>query len=348
MKIEQIELRDAARDVLTGLSAKPAAAAAWRTVTDAGWLALTAPEASGGLDQPLAAACWLHLEQGYALSGIPLLPTLMAVDGLRACASSSLRDTWFERLLAGDQLAVSLLDPAAAGLSLSGKALNGTVAAVQNTGHAGHALVALTAEPLLVLVPLDHAGVTVVRRVMWDKTREFADMVLADVALEDSLVLARGAEAEAAIEALTVHLHFGIAADSVGAAEALLQQTVEYLRTRRQFDRPLAMFQALKHRCADLKVTVAAAEALLNDRLLALEEGRGNPIALAKAAKSICSSAYRTVAEESLQLHGGIGMTAEHPCHLFLKRALLNEKLASPDDACDLAVAEDFLQSLGG
>jgi alkylation response protein AidB-like acyl-CoA dehydrogenase len=348
MRIEQIELRDAARNILTGLDSKSASAMAWRTITDAGWLALTAPEASGGLDQPLSAACWLHLEQGRALSRIPLLPALMAVDALRACARSRLHDAWIERVLSGEQLAVSLLEPTAADLSLSGKKLSGTVAAVQNAGHASHALISLAAEQLVALVPLDQAGVTVVCCPMWDKTREFTELVLSDVALDDSLVLARGAEARAAIEALVVHLHFGVAADCVGAAEALLQQTVEYLRMRRQFDRPLAMFQALKHRCADLRVTVAAAEALLDDRLQALEEGRGHPIALAKAAKSMCSSAYRAVAEESLQLHGGIGMTAEHPCHLFLKRALLNENLASPDDACDLAVAEDFLQSLGG
>jgi alkylation response protein AidB-like acyl-CoA dehydrogenase len=346
MRIEQVELRDAARNILTGLDSKSVPATEWQTITDAGWLALTAPEALGGLEQPLEAACWLHLEQGNALSRIPLLPALMAADGLCACPPSSLRDAWLERVLSGEQVAASLLDPSAAGLSLSGKLLSGTVAAVQNAGSASHALLTLAAESLVVLVPLDQPGVSLVSRPLWDETRELADLVLSDLALDDSLVLARGAEAKAAIEALAVHLYFGIAADCVGAADALLQQTVEYLRTRRQFDRPLAMFQALKHRCADLLVTVAAAEALLGDRLQALGKDRGHPLALAKAAKSICSSAFRAVAEDSVQLHGGIGMTAEHPCHLYLKRALLNEHLAGPNDACDLAVAADFLRSL--
>src|SRR5262249_30246280 len=127
MKIEQSELRDAARNVLTGLGPKSASATAWRTITDAGWLALGAPEALGGLDQPLSAACWLHLEQGHALSEIPLLPALMAVDSLCACAPSGVRDAWLERVLSGDQLAVSLLEPTGARLSVSEKALSGTI-----------------------------------------------------------------------------------------------------------------------------------------------------------------------------------------------------------------------------
>ena len=152
--------------------------------------------------------------------------------------------------------------------------------------------------------------------------------------------LARGVLAASACTALATHLHFAIAADCVGAAGALLEQTVEHLKTRRQFDRPLASFQALKHRCADLKVTIQAAEALLADYLSRLEGAPwGERLALARAAKSIASSAFRSVAEEAMQLHGGMSMSAEHNCHLFLKRALLNEQLASQNDACDLAVA---------
>ena len=151
----------------------------------------------------------------------------------------------------------------------------------------------------------------------------------------------RVVEADEAIAALSTHLHFAIAADSVGAAETILELTVDYLKQRRQYDRPLAMFQALKHRCADLKTMIAAADALLAAHLRAAETG--DALTLGRGAKSIASATFRAVAEEAIQLHGGMGMTMEHPAHLYLKRALLNEHLASGDDACDLAVADALI-----
>jgi alkylation response protein AidB-like acyl-CoA dehydrogenase len=139
----------------------------------------------------------------------------------------------------------------------------------------------------------------------------------------------RGVEAQALSRRLATHRDFALAADAAGGAAAALEMTVEYLKTRRQFGRPLALFQSLKHRCADLKMRVAAAEALLADHLARASAAPDSAEAetLGKAAKMFAAAAYATVTEEALQLHGGIGMTAEHACHLFLKRALLDEQL---------------------
>lgn len=337
MRIEQTELRDAARDILSGL-AGITPDAAWRTVVDAGWTAITAPEAAGGLEQSLEAACWLHQEQGFALSPVPLLSTLLAADMLAAVGSGRL-----ERVVAGERIAVSLLDPSRSGVTLAKGALSGTLRVVENA-EGGTLLLPLPG--LLILLPLDAAGVTVNQKRMWDESRRLAEVRLDTIPLSAASILADGVAADRALAALRSHLHFAIAADSIGGADALLAQTVDYLKTRRQFDRPIAMFQALKHRCADLKMIVIAAQALLSNHLRALEGGGEDPVTLALAAKSLCTSAYRAVAEEAVQLHGGIGMTAEHPCHRYLKRALLNEQLGMPDDLCDLAVADAFIASL--
>lgn len=337
MRIEQTELRDAARDILSGL-AGTTPDAAWRTVVDAGWTAITAPEVAGGLEQSLEAACWLHQEQGFALSPVPLLSTLLAADMLAAVGSGRL-----ERVVAGERIAVSLLDPSRSGVTLAKGALSGTLRAVEN---AEGSTLQLPLPGLLLLLPLDTAGVTVSQKRMWDESRRLAEVRLDTVPLSAASILADGVAADRALVALRSHLHFAIAADSIGGADALLAQTVDYLKTRRQFDRPIAMFQALKHRCADLKMIVIAAQALLSNHLRALEGGGEDPVTLALAAKSLCTSAYRAVAEEAVQLHGGIGMTAEHPCHRYLKRALLNEQLGMPDDLCDLAVADAFIASL--
>jgi alkylation response protein AidB-like acyl-CoA dehydrogenase len=145
---------------------------------------------------------------------------------------------------------------------------------------------------------------------------------------------------------------FALAAESVGGAAAILERTVHYLGDRQQFGRPLAMFQALKHRCADLKAQVEAASALLQDGLAKGADGDGafaySPAtaAAAQAAKLLAATVYATVVEEALQLHGGIGMTSEHECHLFLKRAMLDEHLGRGRDAYAPLLAAGHLGGL--
>jgi alkylation response protein AidB-like acyl-CoA dehydrogenase len=135
----------------------------------------------------------------------------------------------------------------------------------------------------------------------------------------------------------------------VGGAAALLEITVEYLQTRRQFGRPLAMFQALKHRCADLRAMIEAADALLWHGLaraagpLESDADLREADALARRARRLAGETFSMVAEESLQLHGGIGMTSEHACHLFLKRAMLSEHLGREPQDYDLGVADALL-----
>jgi len=162
------------------------------------------------------------------------------------------------------------------------------------------------------------------------------------------VAMSRSARRQALALEMGADAFVGLAADAVGGANALLELTVEHLQVRRQFGRPLALFQALKHRCADLKTLIAAAEALLLDSLGRLGDAIADAEAELKAetAKYLASSTYAKVAEEALQLHGGIGMAAEHQCHLFLKRALLNEQLGRQDECYALDIADSLLARL--
>jgi alkylation response protein AidB-like acyl-CoA dehydrogenase len=330
---EQVELRDAARR-LTGHLAAADADAAWRAIVEAGWTALTAPLPLGGLGQNLQAACWLYMELGRTLSPVPLLPSLLAIEALGACQPSAARDAWIERIVGGERIAMSLLDPTA--MHLEG----GVVHAVLGADRARHALIVSSVDPIVALIVIDGRTASAAACPTWDTTRALFDLRLPGPMPGDGSVVARGAAAAAGCSAVSAHLHFAIAADCVGAAGAILEQTVEHLKTRRQFDRPLASFQALKHRCADLKVTIQAAEALLADYLRQIDDRPcGERLALARAAKSIASSAFREVAEAAMQMHGGMSMSVEHTCHLFLKRALLNEQLPSANDTCELAAS---------
>ena len=346
MELEQSELRDVARQMLSGLAdADPSAL--WSAAQDAGWTALTGPEAQGGLEQPFAAAAWLYLELGRALSPLPLAASLAAVDALAAAPASAARDALLEQIIGGEAVGASLLQPADVPLEVSGDAVSGVLSAVADADAASHILVASGPAQLVALVPASAAGLGATPRRTWDETRRLHDVTLTDLSLADAPFVLKGADAQPALDAIAAHLHFAVAADCVGAAEAALEQSVEYLKTRRQFDRPLAMFQALKHRCADLLTRISLAEAFVADQVDRAARGEGDRLTLARGAKAMASGVFRQVAEEAVQLHGGIAMTTEYPCHRFLKRALLNEHLASGNATCELAVADAFMASNG-
>jgi alkylation response protein AidB-like acyl-CoA dehydrogenase len=118
-----------------------------------------------------------------------------------------------------------------------------------------------------------------------------------------------------------------ITAEQVGGARRCLELTVEYARHRIQFGRPIGSFQAVKHRLADLLVLVESADSASQAAARAWEleaSDDGDPEnvpVLASLAKSYCSEAYRAVAAETIQLHGGLGFTWEHPAHRYFKRA---------------------------
>jgi alkylation response protein AidB-like acyl-CoA dehydrogenase len=340
---ELLELRDSTRQVLGAEGLAAPEDRTWSLALELGWLLVAVPEAQAGLGQGLAGSCALQAELGRSLCTAPVLPAALALDAIVHAARDD-RDDWIERLSTRELVTAPL---AATALNVTGKqVLDGVAAAVPSADRATHVLVCSADAGCVALVPLQQRGVECVHRDTWDVTRRLFDLRFSGVALDPAWVLARGADAQALSRHLAVHRDLALAADAVGGADAMLAMTVEYLKTRRQFGRPLALFQALKHRCADLKTQVAAAEALLFDSVARIGELASEPRAgvLAQAARSLACAVYARVTEEALQLHGGIGMTAEHGCHLFLKRALLNQQLGR-GDADDLDVADALLRA---
>jgi len=344
MSIETAELQVSAQQALRGLGIAATEEKSWPMVVELGWLLVSVPEELDGLGQGLQAACALYRELGASVVGAPYLPAMLAVEAV--CRSDHpARAEWIGRLAGADFATASLFGPdGPTARTLSGKLrLAGVASAVASADKAAHMLVATADASLVLLVPRQN-GIEIVSRPTWDETRRLFDVHFADVEIADEWILARGPAANALVRTLATHRDFALAADSVGGASALLELTVEYLKTRRQFARPLAMFQALKHRCADLKALTEAAEALLAENLESAKHcSDAEAEVLGKQAKSFACSAYFRVAEEALQLHGGIGMTSEHVCHRFLKRALLNAQLGRQNASYDLDIAVGIL-----
>jgi alkylation response protein AidB-like acyl-CoA dehydrogenase len=179
---------------------------------------------------------------------------------------------------------------------------------------------------LLFLVDAGAPGLVRARLTALDETRPQARVQLRDVPAQ----VLGGEEAGDPGPALArtgVFAAAALAAEAVGAADQALASTVEYVRVREQFGRPVGSFQAVKHRLADLYVRVAEARSAAY--YAAWEVG---PVS-ARLALAAGLEALRAAAGEAIQLHGGIGFTWEHHAHLYFKRAVADELLFGPAHA---------------
>ena len=336
--IDLDELRDAAQKAFPRDRLMPAREESWRKVVDLGWLMIELDEADGGLGLGPMASAAIVFEQGRVLSCAPLIPALL---GLRAIAGSpalAARPDWIERICSGEYVPANLL-PAAVQRDGTG-AWSGVIGGVFEADMAQHVIAVLP--DTVLLVPVAAPGVQVRERPLWDESRRMFDIELAGFVPDPAHLLAQGEAARALDEQIACAAQLTLAADALGGANALLDLTVDYLNLRKQFDRPLAMFQALKHRIADCKIQIAAAEALLWSR------GAQAELALvdAGALKAMASEVYARVAEEAIQLHGGIGLTQEYPCHRYLKRAFLDRTLCGSVDHWQEQAGRAALQRL--
>jgi alkylation response protein AidB-like acyl-CoA dehydrogenase len=301
------DLRDSARAALSDAGRATDREKIRQLIVDMGWLGMAVPEEQGGVGLGRDALGVLYVETGRALCPGPLIAQLLAIEALAGAGPPGA--ALLERAIAGEIFTASLAAPGLDGL------------AMPDADKASLALVVTTEQ--CALMPL--AGATLRSRTTWDETRRLFDVTFSG---PPALIIAEGTRAKALAPALQAHLLFALAGDSLGAAGAVLEMTIEYLKTRRQFDRPLAMFQALKHRCADLKTALAAADALFY-----AEAAHGEAdLARVGALKAHVTAVAAEIAEEAIQLHGGIGLTQEYPCHLFLKRILLNSAFGGGAD----------------
>ena len=142
------------------------------------------------------------------------------------------------------------------------------------------------------------------------------------------------------LQRLFDHAVVALACEQVGAAAAVLDLTVDYLKVRQQFGRPIGSFQAIKHRCADMLVELESARSAAAYASSAIANSAADAPVAASIAKVYCSQAFYHIAAESIQMHGGIGFTWEHPAHLYFKRAKSSEVLLGSPAAHRERIAE--------
>ncbi|HET6970639.1 MAG TPA: acyl-CoA dehydrogenase family protein [Phenylobacterium sp.] len=305
----------------------------WRTAADLGWPALAIPEAQGGLGLGIAESAVMLEELGRALAPIPHLPTLLAARAIALAGSPAQQDRWLPAIAAGE-LTCAVTSPgpdARPTLTLRAEAdalvLSGEAADLLQ-GADADLLVLLANEgdgAAYVVVEVKADGVELLVERTVDRTRHLARARFGGLRLPADRRLA--GPADTVREAILAEAALALACDAVGGANAIFERTLDYLKTREQFGKPIGSFQALKHRCADHKVALEASRAVVAEAVQLWGAGDPTSPMLASVAKAYACEVYARVAEDAVQLHGGIGFTWEHDCHLFLKRAKLDQAL---------------------
>lgn len=290
----------------------------WRRVAaDLGCAGLPVPEAAGG-----AGASWRELavvaeELGRAVAPVPFLGNAIATALLMELGVPELA-----QVATGELTAAVLVG---AGTSPRGRLpelhaaagrVNGRVTAVGDV-TAADLLLVLAGDTVYAVEPAT-PGLEIRPVPSLDMTRPVADVTLDGVS---GRILASGPEVVAAVRRALQIGSVVLAAEQLGLAERCLELTVDHLRTRRQFGRPIGEFQALKHRAADVWVRISQLRAVSRYAAECAAGGLADLPVAAALAQAHASGTAQHAAQECLQLHGGIGFTWELPVHLYLKRA---------------------------
>ncbi len=303
----------------------------WRLAGELGWPGLALPERYGGSGQGLVELALVAEEAGRALARGPFLPTAIVGAAVAAAGQPSLRDRVCRDLADGSIWATWAFGELHAPWTLGGirttartdgdtVLLDGVKTAVQDAAGARWLLVTAIHDdsPASFLVDRDSPGVTVRREHTLDPTRTFHEVRFDDVRVPAENRLEGGPdEVQRMLDYATVLC----CADALGTMQRMLELTVDYVKVRVQFDRPIGSFQAVKHACTDMAMLVHGSRAATYYAAMAADAGADDRARAACAAASYTSGGAADVADAALQLHGGIGFTWEHDLHLFIRRA---------------------------
>ncbi|MDX6285199.1 MAG: hypothetical protein QOG53_684 [Frankiales bacterium] len=303
LSADQIALRDAARELLDARASSDRVrkvldaeegydADLWREMAAQGWLAIDVPESDGGLGLGFVEVAVLAEEIGRHVAPAPFVSTILA---RRALAGNP---EWTERLTTA-----------------------GGIAAVGwGTG------VVVDAPIATIYLDVWERGVTAYEDdslsesalPSMDQTRRVGRI---DVAKLTGGVQVGGEDLADDLLDAGATLY---AAELLGAAQRMLETSVDYAKVREQFGRPIGSFQAVKHRCADMLVDVEGMRSAVWYAAWAVDTQADDRSLAASTAKAWASDAGMRVMNSALQVHGGIGFTWEHDLHLYLKRAQLD------------------------
>jgi len=317
---EKRNLRGAARDLLD--SSDDALPEFWSEFAELGWLGLHLPEDVGGSGYGIDELVIVVEELARAVAPGPFVPTVIASAVVAATADDDLKSRLLPGLADGSTVGAVALGGSVA---ITGATASGDVGVVLGAGLADLILVPVGDDIAIVEVGI---GVTIDSPISLDPSRRSARVTLADAPVT---VIAGGRR-------LLVDLaRVILSADAVGVARECTDMAAAYSKERIQFGRPIAMYQAVKHHCANMAVATELATSAVWDAARAAATGGDQLTYAAAVAATLAAPAADLCANLNTQVHGGIAITWEHDAHLYMRRATtLLHYLAAAEAATEL------------
>jgi alkylation response protein AidB-like acyl-CoA dehydrogenase len=316
----------------------------WRRGAELGWTSLLVDEAHGGGSISGAGLVDLSLvayEFGHHAAPGPLTATNVVASALSDRGSDGEQAEVLAGLLSGEVIAAWCAPElgarpdtwrTAVEIERAGDALvlRGTVRPVEHAGQAEHLLVTAREGAGLtqVLVPAGASGITVEALETVDLTRRFGAVTFDGVRVGADAVVGAPGEASSDVGRQLRRAVTMLNAEAVGAMQAAFDMTVEWSFDRYSFGRPLASYQALKHRFADMMSWLQAGHAISDSACAAAQGDEPNADELGSAAKAFIGRYGGELIQDCVQLHGGIGVTFDHDLHLYLRRLTVNRSVA--------------------
>ena len=299
----------------------------WRSVVEMGWTATTIPEEFDGLGLGYLELCVIAEELGRSLAPTPFSSSVyLATEALINQGSKEQHQKYLSKLAAGEIVGTlahtettNSPSPENLNCELSNNKLNGIKIAVTDGDVANFAVVSAKEgdKVVLVLVDLSAKGVEITSQNTLDPSRSHACIKFKDA---DAEILGSSQDGWAALQEILDHAAVLFAFEQLGGAEACMDMAKEYAMGRFAFGRPIASFQAIKHKIADMYIAVELARSNCYFGAWALSTDAPELATAAATARVSASKAFHECSKENIQTHGGMGFTWEFDCHLYYRR----------------------------
>lgn len=327
--------------------------AVWKRASELGATSTLISEDDGGAGASVVEAAVFAQEWGRSLQPGPFIDTNVAAMALVAGGSPALRSSLLSATATGDvRFAWCSSDDAgtfgrtgfhatrgpSGGLELSG--VGGFVPCVADATHLIVECAVDDGRHAVVVIDAAREGVSRGPGYGLDITRPLSTVTIDQVVVQPDEVLVGPPESVDDLANIGATL---ACADGLGAAEAVLEMTVDYAMERETFGRPIGSYQAIKHQCADMVVAIEKSTVALWQAAIALRDGWPDRSRVVGVAKSVAGPACSAATNQALQILGGIGFTWEHDLHLFVRRAKADQLLYGDDRWHRFRIAEMVL-----
>ena len=315
----------------------------WKEMVDLGWSGILIPEEFGGSDFGLAGISVIMQEVGKTLTPSPLFATaVMGASAINTFGTQEQKAEYLPKIAAGKITTAIAIDEESHHAPFNSMAqaelvgdewvLNGKKKFVVDGASADILIILARTSGIkgdkagltLFIVDASHTGVEIIKTDMAD-CRNYANIVLDNVTISKDALLGDQESGGEAIDKILDEGRIALSAEMLGNSEAAFEMTLNYLKERKQFGVLIGTFQALQHRAAEMFCEIELTKSAVMAAMQGADENNNDLQRMASLAKSIAGETLYLVSNESVQMHGGIGVTDEYDIGFYMKRARVAE-----------------------